>query len=278
MTGAGRGLGLAYARELAARGARVVVHDLGVDAEGRGEDPSVAAGAVAAIRAGGWTAHAASGSINTRDGCVRLIEDAITTYGRLDVLIHNAGWVGYQTVETLTPEFLARALTIQVEAPVWLAQAAWPAMTGQNYGRVVLTTSDVAIYPQYSQKGLIAYAVAKMGQLGLMNILADEGAERGIVVNAVSPVAKTRMWGVEGEPDELHPNAVAPGVVYLASSECQQSAWILRASNGQFHGVQWRDAEGVNYPQNLASVEASTPEMVAAKWNQIAVNRAEPRC
>lgn len=277
ITGAGRGIGFAYAKTLAARGAQVVVHDVGVDGTGNGSDPTVAQRAAQAISADGGSAHAASGSIESRDGCAALVEDAVRTYGRLDILVHNAGWVGYQTIEQLTPDFLARALAIQVEAPIWLSQAAWPIMTGQSYGRIVFTTSDRAIYSRYAQRGLAAYAVSKMGQIGLMNILALEGEGVGIAVNAVSPVAKTRMWGIEDEPDELRPDAVAPGVLYLASSECQGSGWIMRASNGQFHAVKWSEARDVDYPRDLAAVTCGSVEEVAASWARIASLQIESR-
>lgn len=277
ITGAGRGIGFAYAKALAARGARVVVHDAGVDGTGEGSDPAVAARAAEAIRAESGGVHAASGSIEGREGCAALVEEAARTYGRLDILIHNAGWVGYRTIEEMTPDFLKRALAIQVEAPIWLAQAAWPIMAGQAYGRIVFTTSDRAIYPQYAQRGLAAYAASKMGQIGLMNILAAEGEGVGIGVNAVSPVAKTRMWGVEDEPDELRPDAIAPGVLYLASSECRHSGWVLRASNGQFHAVRWTEAKGVDYPRDLAAVACENVEEVAASWDRIASPQIEAR-
>jgi hypothetical protein len=97
------------------------------------------------------------------------------------------------------------------------------------------------------------------------------------VVNAVSPVAKTRMWGVEGEPDELHPEAVAPGVVFLASRACIEGGWILRASNGQFHATRLSEAEGVRYPRDLQAVVADNIEVVARQWPQIARPAVEPR-
>ncbi|HEX6015186.1 MAG TPA: SDR family NAD(P)-dependent oxidoreductase [Geminicoccaceae bacterium] len=234
VTGGGRGLGLAYALLLAERGARVVLHDIGADREGLGSDPGVATAAVMAIEGAGGTAIASAVGLDARGGCRELVEAAMSRFGRLDILVHNAGWVGYQRVEEITPEFLKRAMDIHVQAPTWLAQSVFPIMARVGYGRIVLTTSDRAIYKQYAQRGLAAYAMGKMAQIGFMNILAAEGEEHGILVNAVSPVAKTRMWGVEDEPDELRPDQVAPGVLYLASPECRETGYILRASNGQF--------------------------------------------
>jgi NAD(P)-dependent dehydrogenase (short-subunit alcohol dehydrogenase family) len=105
---------------------------------------------------------------------------------------------------------LTHAISINLEAPTWLAQAAFPIMKRQNYGRIVLTTSDRAIYQQYALSGLACYAMGKMAQIGLMNVLALEGKEYGILVNAISPVAKTRMWNIQDEPEDLRPDQIAP--------------------------------------------------------------------
>ena len=277
VTGAGRGLGLAYAELLAQRGARVVLHDIGADTDGAGEDPSVAETAAQRLRAQGYEVRATSGSIESRSGCGALIEAALAAHGRLDILIHNAGWVGYQAIEALEPEFLARMMAIGVEAPLWLAQSAWPTMKAQGYGRVLLTTSCRALYPRYAQPGLAAYAAAKMATIGIANVLAREGEPHGILVNAISPVAKTRMWGVDGEPDELRPDAVAPGAAFLVSEACRETAWVLRASNGQFHALKPCEAAGVDYPRDLRAVSGDSPEAVAAAWDRIALAIAEAR-
>lgn len=150
-------------------------------------------------------------------------------------------------------------------------------MKAAGYGRIVLTTSCRALYPQYVQKGLAAYAAAKMAAVGIVNVLAAEGAADGIIVNAISPVAKTRMWGVEGEPDELRPAEVAPGAVFLVSEACSEGGWVLRAANGQFHTTRSAEALGVDYPRDLRAVKASTVDEVAAQWPRIAIASIEPR-
>lgn len=277
VTGAGRGIGLAYAALLAARGAAVVIHDVGAGSDGKGGDPAIAAAAVRDLREAGGNAFAESGGIETRHDCRALVARTVEKHGRLDVLIHNAGWVGYQRIEELEEGFLDRMLGLGVRAPLWLAQAAWPTMKAQNYGRILLTTSDRALYPQYVQPGLAAYAAAKIGAVGIANVLAHEGAARGIIVNAVSPVAKTRMWGVTDEPDELKPAGIAPGAIYLVSSECREGGWILRASNGQFHATRLCEAEGASYPRDLKAISAASPEEVAASWPLIAVPAVESR-
>lgn len=274
ITGSGRGLGAAYARLLAKRGARVVVHDAGVNKDGTGFDANVAADAASIIQKAGGVALPINTILDSRDKCQSLVETTLSKFGRLDILIHNAGWVAYQSVQELTPDFLQRAISINLEAPTWLAQAAFGIMKQQNYGRIVLTTSDRAIYQQYALSGLCCYAMGKMAQIGLMNVLAVEGKEHGILVNAISPVAKTRMWNVQDEPQELRPDQVAPGVLYLASGECRESGFILRASNGQFTAARWIERDNVDYPLNLAAVEVSTAEDLAAQWQEIAVDVA----
>jgi NAD(P)-dependent dehydrogenase (short-subunit alcohol dehydrogenase family) len=274
ITGSGRGLGAAYASLLAERGARVVVHDAGVNKDGTGFDPNVAADTARKIQEAGGIAFPIDVILHSRDNCQSLVETTLLKFGRLDILIHNAGWVAYQSVQELTPDFLQRAISINLEAPTWLAQAAFPIMKRQNYGRIVLTTSDRAIYKQYALSGLAPYAMGKMAQIGLMNVLAVEGKEHGILVNAISPVAKTRMWNVQDEPEDLRPDQIAPGVLYLASPECQESGFILRASNGQFTAVRWIERDNVDYPLNLAAVEVSTAEDLATQWQEIAADVA----
>lgn len=274
ITGSGRGLGAAYAHLLAERGTRVVIHDTGVNKDGTGFDPNVAADAASRIREAGGVAFPSNVILDSRDNCRSLVETTLSKFGRLDILIHNAGWVAYQSVQELTPDFLQRAISINLEAPTWLAQAAFPIMKQQNYGRIVLTTSDRAIYQQYALSGLAPYAMGKMAQIGLMNVLAVEGKEHGILVNAISPVAKTRMWNVQDQPEDLRPDQVAPGVLYLASPECRESGFILRASNGQFTAARWVERDNVDYPLNLAAVEISTAEDLATRWQEIAADVA----
>ena len=214
--------------------------------------------------------QAVSDPIDHRTGCHGLVQDLLQQHGRIDFLIHNAGWVEYQTLEAIEDDALEQMLCLAAKTPLWLAQAAWPAMRAAGGGRIVITTSDRALYPQYAQRGLSAYAVGKLAALGLVNVLALEGAEHGILINAVSPVAKTRMWGIDGEPDELHPEAVAHGVAYLVSTRCQDGGWVLRASNGQFHALRMQEAEHVAYPRDLRAVSADSIESVALQWPAIA--------
>ena len=274
VTGGARGLGLSYARALAQAGARVVISDIGADNVGAGTDVSVVQQAAEALRAEGLTVAGHGGDLSTDEGCRQLITYTLETFGQLDILIHNAGWVGYQPIAELDATFLQRAMDINLYAPLWLCKHAWPHLLRSSAPRIILTTSDRAMYAQYEQTGLVAYSAGKMAQVGIMNALSHEGAEAGVLVNAISPVAKTRMWGVTEEPDELKPDWVTPGVVFLASKQCQDSGYILRASNGQFTATRFTENPGVDYPRNLARIKASSAEAVAAAWNSI--KQAQP--
>lgn len=277
ITGGARGLGLAYARCIGQLGAIVLIQDIGADSQGNGEDNNVAERVAETLRVEGLDIQAISGSLNSRTTCHQLVEQIIQKYGRLDAVIHNAGWVDYQPIEELDEKAFDHMLSIATKAPIWLAQAAWPQMKSAGYGRIVVTTSCRALYTQYAQHGLISYAAAKMAIVGAMNILNHEGNKHGIMVNAISPVAKTRMWGESGEPDELHPADVAPGVAFLASSDCLSGGWILRAANGQFHATKTMEAEFVDYPRDIKAIRALTAQDIADNWHKIAIPNTERR-
>lgn len=277
ITGAGRGLGFAYARCMGQLGAMVLIQDIGANSDGEGVDPHIAELAAETLRLEGLNVHAIPGELASRESCHNLCRDALQVAGRLDALIHNAGWVAYEKIESIEESSFDHMMAIAAKAPLWLAQAAWPAMKAAGYGRIIMTTSCRALYPQYVHNGLASYAAAKMAVIGLTNVLASEGKKDGIIVNAISPVAQTRMWGIEGEPAELHPSQVAPGVAYLASAQCTDGGWILRAANGQFHATKMREAANVGYPRNLRAVKASTAQEVAENWQSIAIPDVESR-
>ncbi|MCS3605665.1 SDR family NAD(P)-dependent oxidoreductase [Erwinia rhapontici] len=269
ITGAGQGLGRAYAQSLLDHGARVVISDLGTNRAGEGASKDVIAEAGRTLRADNGQLIAHNGRLDNEDGCRELVELAITHFGKLDILIHNAGWVDYQRIEDQSDDFLERAIGINVRAPIWLSKYAWAYLKHSSSPRIVLNTSDRALFQQYAQPGLVAYAAGKMAQVGIMNALSLEGEQHGILVNAISPVAKTRMWGCMQSPENLKPEWVAPGVVYLASPLCHDTGYILRASNGHFTATRFCENPGVVYPTDLARVECENVADVARQWQQI---------
>ena len=264
VTGSGRGLGAAYVRLLAERGAGVVVHDAGVTLDGTGFDPRVADAVVREITTIGGKAVPCYENIESRDGCQRLIEVALREFGRLDILINNAGWITYTPLEDMTPALLERIIAIQIAAPFWLSQAAFPIMQQQRYGRIIFTTSGRAMFMEHALPDLTGYALGKMAQLGLMNALAAAGEPMGMRVNAISPVAATRMFRSPVPPQELRSELVAPGVAFLASSQCDFSGVVLQASNGHFSIAQWQRSAGIDFGETIP-----TPEAIADRWKSI---------
>ena len=262
VTGAGRGLGAAYARLLAGRGAAVVVHDAGVAADGSGSDPTVADGVVQDIRSRGGTAVACHENLETAAGCRRVVELAIERFARLDVLVHNAGLVIFASIEETDPNTWDRMVNLGIHAPFHLVQAALPHMRRHRYGRIVLTTSGRAMRLESAAPGLAAYCIGKMGQLGLMVGAAAEIGDADIRINAIAPVAATRV--LRRHAPELRPEHVAPGVAFLASSLCDFSGVVLCAAGGRFSTAAWHVGEDVDL-----GAEPVEPEAIADHWPAI---------
>jgi NAD(P)-dependent dehydrogenase (short-subunit alcohol dehydrogenase family) len=262
VTGAGRGLGAAYARLLASLGASVVVHDAGVTSEGDGFDPSIADGVVERIAADGGTAAACYENLEDAAACGRVIEFAADRFGRLDALIHNAGLVIFSELQETSPELWNRMVNLGIHAPYHLVRAAIPLMREQRYGRIVLTTSGRALRVSDCVPGLVGYSVGKMAQLGLMVAVAAENQGNGVHINAISPVAATRV--LRRHMPELLPELVAPGVAFLASSACTDSGVVLLAAGGRFQAAQWTDHEGIDFGRTPVD-----PELIAARWPDI---------
>lgn len=252
VTGAGRGLGRAYARALASRGAHVVVHDAGVARDGRGGDPQVAAAAAAEIVEAGGSAEPAVQNLATREGAESLVAEVLEKNGRVDALVHNAGIVRYGRAPETSVEEWTRMLEVNVAAAWWLCRAVLPAMTERGYGRIVLTTSGFALRP-IPGADVTGYSVGKAAQVGLMNGLAAEGAPHGVLVNCISPVAATRIFRREVGADEMTPESVSPAVVMLASEECRWSGQIVVAQDGRF---------AFDHMVRSGAGEAGTPEEV----------------
>jgi NAD(P)-dependent dehydrogenase (short-subunit alcohol dehydrogenase family) len=262
VTGAGRGLGAAYARELARRGATVVVHDAGVGRRGEGGDPSVADAVVDEICADGGTAVASYENLESVEACVQIVERTVEELGRVDILINNAGLVIYEEIDEAERswESLRR---ISIDAPFHVSRAVFPIMKRQRYGRIVFTTSGIAVSAEVTRPGLAAYAAGKMAQFGLMVVFAAEGESHGVLANAISPVAATRVYTQPYETGELEPEQVAPGVIYLVSEECTANGVVLSATGGTFALRWWERGEEMDLG------EQASAETIAARWAEI---------
>ena len=263
VTGAGRGLGAAYARGFAARGASVVVHDAGVEAGGGGADRGPADAVVAEIAAAGGTAAACYENLESESACLATVEFALDRFGRLDVVVQNAGLVIWEELEDAHRSW-ERMRRVSIDAPLHITRAAFPAMKGNGYGRFVFTTSGRAMAMDRTRPGLAAYAAGKMAQVGLMFVTAAEGAPHGVLANAIAPAAATRVFTRKVEPGELEPEQVVPGVLFLASDRCTVSGKVLEAGGGEFDVARWASSEDVDFGR-----EPAEPEAIAERWAEI---------
>jgi NAD(P)-dependent dehydrogenase (short-subunit alcohol dehydrogenase family) len=258
VTGAGRGLGAAYARAFAERGASVVVHDAGVEPDGSGGNPAVAQAVADEI--GGVACFE---NLEEPDAGTRVVEQALRRFGRLDVVVQNAGLVVWEELDVADRGW-DRMRKISIDAAFEITRAAFPVMKRQGYGRFVFTTSGRAMAVERTRPGLAAYAVAKMAQFGLMIVAAAEGEEHGIRANAISPAAATRVLVREVAPGELEPEQVVPGVLFLASEQCTFSGKVLEAAGGEFDVARWASSEGIDFGR-----EPVDPETIAERWSEI---------
>ncbi|WP_313336298.1 SDR family NAD(P)-dependent oxidoreductase [Sphingobium yanoikuyae] len=247
ITGAGRGLGRAYALLLAARGAKVVVNDPGVSMQGEGTDAGPAQSVVDEIRAAGGQAIASTDSVATPDGGQAMIDLARDHFGSIDILIHNAGIVRRGGLAELSYADFETVLDVHLRGAFHVVRAAFPHMCAANYGRIVLTGS---INGLYGNAGVVNYSVAKAGMIGLSNVAAIEGAAHGVKSNIILPGAVTRM--AEGLDTSAYPpmdpELVAPAVGYLAHQDCAVSGEMLIAMAGRVARAYTMETVGVFQP------------------------------
>jgi NAD(P)-dependent dehydrogenase (short-subunit alcohol dehydrogenase family) len=241
VTGAGRGLGRAYVELLAERGARVVVNDLGTDVSGFGTDSTIAEHVAELIRSRGGEAVANDSDVSSPEGGRDLVATTIEHFGRVDLLVNNAGICGSQPFAEATLDDFDRYWRVHLGGPVNTVKAAWPHMVAQRHGKIILTTSVAGMF---GIRGQATYAAAKCAVVGLMRILAIEGAEHGILVNTISPNGYTRMHPAAGsrlaEADGkavMPVEAVAPAVVWLASDGCSETNRIYNVEAGAIQRV-----------------------------------------
>ena len=231
VTGAGNGLGRQHALLLAARGARVVVNDVGSGVDGSGTSDTAAAAVVREIEAGGGTGVASYDSVASPEGGEAIVDTALQTFGRVDIIVNNAGIIRDKAFHNMTPEMVRAVIDVHLLGAFWVTRPAWPRMREQGYGRVILTSSASGILGNFGQSN---YGAAKMGLLGLLNVLEIEGRRHDIKVNAIAPMAQTRMTGeIEGIGAKVDPALVSPVVAYLAHEECAVSGEVFSVAGGR---------------------------------------------
>jgi len=262
ITGAGNGLGRSHALQLAKLGAKVVVNDLGGSVDGTGGSSAAAEKVVAEIKAAGGQAVANGSSITDKKGVELLVKQTMDAYGRIDLLVNNAGILRDKSFSKMSLEDFQLIVDVHLMGAVYVTKAVWPIMLEQNYGRIVMVTSGSGLFGNFGQTN---YAAAKLGQVGLMNALKQEGRKYNIKVNTLAPIAATRMTESIMPPqalEALKPELVTPAVLFMLSEDAPTGA-IITAGAGFFAAVKTIEAEGMLIPG------AVSVDDVAANWDRI---------
>jgi NAD(P)-dependent dehydrogenase (short-subunit alcohol dehydrogenase family) len=263
VTGAGHGLGRSHALALAARGARVVVNDLGGARDGTGSSLSAAESVVQEIEAAGGEAMANGADVTDSDAVRQMVDDAMAAWGRVDILVNNAGILRDKSFANMDQSDFDLVVKVHLTGTAVCTKAVWGPMRDAGYGRIVVTTSSSGLYGNFGQSN---YGAAKLGVVGLMNTLRAEGAKYDIRVNALAPVANTRMTE-DILPDEakalLNPEEVTPGVVFLVSKDAP-SGIVLAAGAGGFAAARIYETKGI-----WLDPDNRTPEVIASRIDDI---------
>lgn len=262
ITGAGGGLGRAYAIEFARRGAKILVNDLGGDINGGGSSARPADAVVDEIRAAGGDAIASHHSVEAGEA---IVASALAAFGRVDVVINNAGILRDSSFRKMTDADWEKVIAVHLTGAYKVAHAAWPHMLKQGFGRIVNTSSAAGIYGNFGQAN---YAAAKLGLVGLTNTLAVEGAGKGILVNAVAPVAGSRLLETISSPEmvaALSPDYVVPLVIRLCAEGSAETGSLFEVGAGWMAKLRWERARGTAFDIG----DGITAEMVDQAWDQI---------
>ena len=262
VTGAGGGLGRSHALALAARGAKVVVNDLGVARDGSGSSHSPAEAVVAEIVTAGGEAIANGASVTDPDAVKAMVTEATDRWGSVDILVNNAGVLRDKTFAKMEIEDFRFVVDVHLMGAVNCTKAVWDGMRERNYGRIVMTTSSSGLYGNFGQSN---YGAAKMALVGFMQTLSIEGAKNDIRVNCLAPTAHTRMTedlGAALPLEALGPELVTPGLLYLVSHDAPTRC-ILGAGAGGFERAY------VTLTQGIRVVGDDAPEQIAARFAEI---------
>lgn len=263
VTGGGTGLGRSHALQLAERGAKVVVNDLGGSRDGSGSSASVAQQVADEILAAGGEAIANGADITQESQAVAMVQAALDKWGRVDVLINNAGILRDKSFAKMSLDDWRSVVDVHLNGSAYCCHAVWPTMRQQGYGRIMMTSSSSGVYGNFGQAN---YGAAKYGVVGLMNVLAIEGRKYNIHVNSLVPAAATRMTEdvmTKTMLDQLKPEYVTPAVLFLASADAPNGE-ILMAGAGNYTVAKLIEAEGIKLPEGQR-----TPENVAAIFDKI---------
>ncbi len=268
VTGAGGGLGREHALALAARGAKVVINDLGGARDGTGGSSAAAEAVVEEIRAAGGEAFANGASVTDAAAVQEMVDQAIATWGRVDILVNNAGVLRDKTFSKMTLDDFRFVMDVHLMGAVNCTKAVWDGMRERNYGRIVMTTSSSGLFGNFGQSN---YGAAKMALVGFMQTLAIEGAKNDIRVNCLAPTAHTRMTedlGAALPLEALGPELVSPGLLYLVS-ENAPTRCILGAGAGGFERAY------VTLTQGARAVGPDAAEQVEAGFEAISDRTGE---
>ena len=273
VTGAGAGLGRAYALDLAKRGAKVVVNDLGGDPFGEGEDAAPARKVCEEIEALGGEAIPNFDSVSDYEGGFNMVKAAMDKWGRLDVVICNAGILRDMAFHNMGEADWDAIFNVHIRGSFTVLRAAWPVFRQQSYGRVILTASSSGIWGQFGQAN---YGAAKTSMLGFMNVLKQEGLKYNVNVNTIAPVAGTRLTATvmpKEMVEKLSPEHVSAAVTYLVSNECTDSGLVIEAGGGSYSRAMMVKGKGISPGMD----EVKAPEWIQENWSDITdMDGAEP--
>jgi len=260
ITGAGGGLGKAYALLFASRGAKVVVNDLGTSFQGEGKSSKAADVVVDEIKKAGGEAIANYDSVEDGD---KIVKTALDTWGRVDIVVNNAGILRDASFLKMQDKDWDLIYRVHLKGSYSVTKAAWPHMRDQGYGRIIMTSSAAGIYGNFGQAN---YAAVKLALLGFAKSLAQEGEKKNIFVNTIAPVAGSRMTETVMPPDlvkALKPEFVAPLVAFLCHDSCTENGQLYEVGAGWVSKLRWERTQGIFLGSSIS------PETISKNWDKV---------